>query len=187
LITLTKIISNIVEAKNRIVKVLGYGKTDIRNAKQVTPFGIDSNPLKDMIAVYSPTSNDSERVVLGYLSASELFAHAGEIRIFSTDANATEKAHVWCRNTGDINIGGTGSSDNPNHLVRWEDLNTQLVNLRQQINLDIIQTFNGHVHIIQNAVPVNPMLPVLADPVLGPMTDVTLDISSAKAQKLLIE
>lgn len=178
---ISKVISSVIEKANRVIKVLAFGRQDSRSAKQVTPFGIDSVPVKDMLAVYASTQNDSERVVIGYLPLAELRAAVGEIRLFATDNDGVEQNRLWLYKNGKIDIGGTGASNNPNHLVRWEDLDTSLQNMLTQINT-AVTVFNAHTHPY-----VNVAVPATTSPTATPMTPPTLNISSAKTTKLLIE
>lgn len=98
--------SELGEFGRRILKFLRYGKSDSQTSNEVAPFGIDSNPIKDMIAVYGPTSDKGETVIIGYLNKNQL-AEIGETRLFSTDANGTTlKFSVWLKNNGTLELGG---------------------------------------------------------------------------------
>jgi hypothetical protein len=44
------------------------GKSDVRECIEVSPYGIDSNPIKDMIALYGPTGENGKDVIIGYLN-----------------------------------------------------------------------------------------------------------------------
>ena len=76
-------ITRVNEITNRFIKLLRFGKSDSRTADQFAPYGIDSKPIKDLVALYSPTQNDGELACIGYISRSEL-TKSGEIRVFST-------------------------------------------------------------------------------------------------------
>jgi len=64
MITLAKVKDSFIENFKLIIKVLQFGP---KTAKQISPFGIDSNPLENYTAVYSETSNAGESVILGYI------------------------------------------------------------------------------------------------------------------------
>ena len=57
---------------------------------EAMPYGVDSNPIKDMVAVYSETTGKGETVIIGYLNKN-LKAEVGEFRTFSTDSNGGRK------------------------------------------------------------------------------------------------
>ena len=44
--------TSIDELSRRIIKFLRLGRSDVQDSIQVAPFGFDSCPVKDMIAVY---------------------------------------------------------------------------------------------------------------------------------------
>ena len=113
---LTKVISAEVKESFRIVKVLGLGKDDVRTADVSAPYGIDSNPVADMIAIYSDTYVSGEPVIIGYINQDQVAA-PGELRLYSTDDNAEEKNYIWLKNSGTIEIGG--DADN---MVRYSEL-----------------------------------------------------------------
>ena len=59
---LVKVISSEIDnTKRRIVKFLRYGKSDVQTSFEAMPFGIDSSPTKDMIAIYAPTGENGKR------------------------------------------------------------------------------------------------------------------------------
>jgi hypothetical protein len=115
--------------KRRVVKVLRSGKSDVQTAFEAAPFGIDSNPLKDMIALYAPTTEKGKTVIIGYLRASQLKAAIGETRLYSTDGNGTEKTFLWLKNDGTIEVGG--STD---FMVRYSKLEEAFNDLKDKWN-----------------------------------------------------
>jgi len=137
---ITNILSTAFDSvKRRLIKVRVLGLNDIRTAFEVTPFGIDSNPIKDMRAIYSETANKGKRVIIGYFNKNQLAA-VGETRLFSTDANGTLKTYVWLLNDGTIKIGG-----DTKHMVRFEELETAFNKLKSDFN-SLVTTYNSHVH-----------------------------------------
>ncbi len=155
---LVKVISSEVNKINqRLIKVLRFGKADVQTPIQAAPYGLDSNPIKDMVAVYGKTESDSNTIIIGYLNKSSL-ANPGEYRTFCTDANGTEKFYTWMKVNGTIEIGG-----DTNFAVKYTELKTEFDKLKLTVN-ELIAKYNTHVHVIVNAVPLNPILPVSSTP-----------------------
>lgn len=125
--------------RNRIVKALRFGKTDTRTAKEVGPYGTDSNPIKGMSAVYSQTSNKRDRVIIGYLNKNQL-AESGEHRTYSTDDQGELKFYIWQKKDGTCEIGG-----NSDFMVRFNALKSGFDQLVDDHN-DLVSKFNSHVH-----------------------------------------
>lgn len=131
--------SNTNDLKQRLIKVLRMGKGDVQTSIQATPYGLDSNPIKDMIAVYSKTETDGSTVIVGYLNKNSIAA-VGELRLFSTDANGVEKFYTWLKNDGTIEIGG-----NQNFAVKFNELKTEFNKLKQSHN-DFLTEYKTHTH-----------------------------------------
>ncbi len=148
--------------KRLVVKVWN-GKSDTRTAIQTTAYGIDSNPVKGMVAIYAKTELDGNEYIIGYLNKNCLAA-TGETRIFSTDANGVLKAYSWHKNDGNIEFNG-----NADNLVRYAALNTQLQNEVTAINAELTKI----------ATALNGLIPGIY-----PMQPITLNISSAKINDL---
>jgi len=146
----------------RVVKVWN-GKSDTRTAIEANPHGIDSNPVKGMVAIYAKTEMDGNEYIIGYLNK-ECLAEPGETRIFSTDENGTLKAYSWHKADGNIEF--NGDADN---LVRYAALNTDLQNQVNAINAELAKISTALNGII---------------PGIYPMQPITLDISSAKIDDL---
>jgi hypothetical protein len=137
MLNITKVIStSFDDLQRRIIKVLRKGKSDVQTPMESAPFGIDSNPIKDMIAVYGQTEEKGKTVIIGYIDKNKLAA-SGETRLYSTDNNGNLKTYVWLKNDGTMEIGG-----NTKHMVRYEELNTALQNFKtlMQTELGKIQT-----------------------------------------------
>jgi hypothetical protein len=99
---LTSTISTALDSLKRIVtKISRYGAAT--QGIQVAPFGIDSNPIAKLLAVYAETDNQGQPIILGYVNVNSLAA-AGETRIFSTDADNNLKAQVWCLANGKVQM-----------------------------------------------------------------------------------
>lgn len=117
------------DAGKRLLKVLSIGGA--LTAKESAPFGVDSNPIANMTAVYAPTSNVSERVVIGYINKNQI-AGAGESRLYSVDANGALQSYIWNKANGTLELNGNTYS-----AVRYQTLNTQLQSLITQINTQL--------------------------------------------------
>ncbi len=122
--SITKVISSkFDDLKNRIVKVLRFGKDDVVTAYQASPYGIDSSPIKDMVAIHANTSVRGEDVIVGYINKDQV-ASPGEIRIHN------DKNYIHIKDTGIIEIGG-----NTDHLVLHSVMQTQFNILRNDLNM----------------------------------------------------
>lgn len=152
---LVRVISAILDsASRRIVKVRVLG-SDTQTGLEALPYGTDSNPIKDMVAVYAPTLQKGKTVVIGYINKNQLAA-IGEHRIYSTDEQGNLKFSIWLKNDGTCEIGGTVG-----HLTRFEQL---------EIGFNkFVLDFNNHVH-SGNGVP--------------PLVPTTAEISTAKINEL---
>ncbi|MCK4521530.1 MAG: hypothetical protein KAU20_03070, partial [Nanoarchaeota archaeon] len=111
----------------------------MRESKVSAPHGIDSSPVEDLIAVYSPTQQNGRDVILGYLCRNAL-ADVGELRLFSTDSNGVEKNYIWLKNNGSIELGG--DADN---AVRYSKLEKAFNELKDDHN-NLASSFVSHVH-----------------------------------------
>jgi hypothetical protein len=161
---LVQIISTTIDKlKRRVPKFTYRGPKDVQTAYQIGPHGVDSVPIKDMIAVYGDTNADGSTVILGYINKNAL-AKEGEMRIFATDANGGLKGYVWLKNTGICEI--MGSTDN---AVRWLALNTQLQALVTAQNVE-----NTKI-----ATAISALIPGLYVP-----APLVLDITSAKITEI---
>lgn len=133
--TLKVILSSIDNLGRRLIKSYRYGNIDVQTPLQASPFGLDSAPIKDMVAVYSKTDNNDTNIVIGYFNKN-LLAEEGETRLFSTDENGLVKTFIWLRNDGKIQLGGT--DDNAVRYQKLKDGLDAMVNLMNQ-NLPLIQ------------------------------------------------
>jgi hypothetical protein len=123
------------QAVTEFVKVIRYGKDDIQTSDQAMPFGIDSKPVKDKIAVHSTTQNKDATVILGYLLQSEKTSE-GETRIFATDQDGVEVFDIYLKNDGTCEFGGSGD-----FFVRYLALNTGLQAFITELNAQLTAGF----------------------------------------------
>lgn len=160
---LLKVISTTVDNLQRRVIKAWNGKSDTRTAIQSTPYGIDSHPIKDMVAIYAKTELDGNEYIIGYLNK-DCLAAIGEMRVFSTNETGTLKAYTWYKNDGTQELNG-----NADNLVRWAALNTQLQNEVTAINVELTKI----------SAALNAIIPGIYT-----MQAITLNINTAKISDL---
>jgi hypothetical protein len=130
---LTRVISTFFDdALSRVVKVYKSGK-NVHSAKQAAPFGVDSNPIANMVAVHAATTVDGRPVIIGYVDKN-LIADVGEIRIFSTNEDGDVETFIHLKNNGQIVLGG--ESDN---AVRYSELDDGLQEFEGDINAEFVK------------------------------------------------
>jgi hypothetical protein len=134
---ITTISTSLSAAKTRLVKALRFGKDDIIERPQIAPYGIDSNPIKGMSALYSETSQKGKGVIIGYINKNQL-AEVGEFRTFSTDATGAIKFFIWQKADGTCEIGG--DSDN---MVRFKPLKDGLADFITAFKLELVEIAAG--------------------------------------------
>lgn len=163
MINLVKVMSTSLVITKRVIKVLRFGKGDVQTSMQASPYGIDSNPIKDMVAVYSDSSEKGKTVIIGYLNKNQL-SDVGETRMYSTDADGVLKTYVWVKNDGTIQLGGTTSN-----IVRFTPLDTAL-----QLQVNLI-----NAELVKIAAAINAIVPGSYVPL-----PIQLNISSAKVNEV---
>ncbi len=134
----------------------------MQTAAVAAPYGIDSNPIKDMVAIYSSTIQQGEPVIIGYINRNSI-AEVGGLRMYSTNAGGQEQVYIYLRASGKIELAG-----NTDNVVRWIPLNAaeqQMVGLVNQ-NFATLATLLGSLGV--TFVP----------------TPVTIDISAAKVEEV---
>lgn len=128
---IVKVISTEIEKKIRFIKFLRFGKIDVQNVKEVSPFGIDGNPLKDMVALYAETSIKGKNYIVGYINPNAI-SKPGELRLYSLKADGSEAAYCYLKDDGTIEV--LGNADN---LVRYSKLNSGLQAEKEKINAEL--------------------------------------------------
>lgn len=123
-----KILSSQLKNAVREIKILRYGKSDVQTPSEILPYGLDSNPIKDMIAMYAPTDQKGETAIIGYINKNQK-AGIGEFRTFCTDANGIEKFYTWMKVDGTFEIGGT-----TNWAVKFNELKIEFNKLKDDHN-----------------------------------------------------
>lgn len=129
MITAAKVISNEIDKlKRRLIKVTRFGKSDTQTSLEAMPFGVDSVPVEDLVAIHVKTAEKGKTMIIGYLNKNSI-AGIGEHRTYSTDADGVEKTYIWLKNDGIIEVGG--SSD---FMVRYSALETAFNELKGRFN-----------------------------------------------------
>ena len=136
MITFSRIKEVTIDKGFRFLKVLQFGA---KTADSVAPFGDDSHPLKDMIAIYAKTSEVSENVVIGYINKNQI-AEVGEKRIFSLKEDGSLSFAIHLKNDGTVEIGG-----NDDNAVRFSKMQEAFDELRDDLNSHITN-YNTHFH-----------------------------------------
>lgn len=166
-----KVISTeIDELGRRIVKFFRLGR-DTRTDEEAAPYGIDSNPIKDMIAIHVETGEKGKSAIVGYINKNQLAA-TGETRIYSTDANGLLKTFIWLKNNGEMEVGG-----NVDFMVRFSGLAEAFNELKDDHN-KLVAAFNSHVHVANNTIATP-----TPDPRI-PVDDSNADITGAKITEI---
>lgn len=140
MINLVKILSTSIDSlKRRVPKYLRLGRKDFQTSLEAGPYGVDSNPTKDTVAVYLKTGENGKTVIVGYINKNQQ-SSPGEYRLFSTDANGVEQSYMWLRADGTIEI--KGDDDN---MVRFSELEIAFDELKSDFN-SLVTAYNAHVH-----------------------------------------
>ncbi len=169
---LVKVISTrIANGGIRLIKFLRMGLFDVQETKVAAPYGVDSNPIEDMVAVYAETSEKGNPVIIGYLNKNQI-ADIGEYRTFSTDEDGVEQFYMHLKNDGIAEIGG-----DTDFMVRYSELESAFNELRDDYNAFLIK-YNAHVH---PGVVVGPGSTLITPSVESPST---ADISGAKIDEI---
>ena len=119
----------------RRIKVLRYGTKDVQTPLDAAPFGIDSNPIPKVKAIYAQTEEDANPFVIGYVIQDKI-AEIGECRLFSLMEDGSVSTFIHLRNDGTINL--AGDADN---AVRFQPMADAIEANKAAIN-DIIQKWN---------------------------------------------
>ena len=168
------ILTRVKSATKDFIKVLVYGKNDIRTADNVAPHGLDSKPVENDLAIYGKTNNSASSVILGYLK-NFTETKAGETRLFATDKKGKEVFSMHFKNDGICYFGG--DSD---FMVRFSELEKAYNQLKDDHDA-LVNAFNRHVH--ATAATGAPSTPTVV-PLIIPVIKSTGDISNAKINEI---
>lgn len=126
---IVKVLSTRVVDGFRNVKFLRMGKDDVQETEQIAPHGIDSNPVKDMVAIYAPTLQQGEPVIIGFINKKLIDLEPGETSVFSTDENGALSTFIHMLADGTMKIGG--DADN---AVRYGQTAASINELKDDVN-----------------------------------------------------
>jgi hypothetical protein len=103
----------------------------------VAPFGDDSHPLKDMVALYANTSESGDNIIIGYINKNHIAA-IGEKRIYSLKEDGSLSFAIHLKNDETCEIGGA-----VDFAVRYNALNTALQEEVVKINQELTKIASG--------------------------------------------
>ena len=149
----------------RIVKVLVMGKDDLRTPASIGPYGDDSHPIEEVIALYGSTGEKGDDVIIGYINKNQI-AKLGERRLFSTDSKGNVKAFVYLKNDGKLALNG-----DEHNATRHSPLDSSLSSLVNSINAELTKVAAGLAGVGGVYVP----------------TPLSIDISNAKSDDVQIK
>jgi hypothetical protein len=182
------------DVKRLIVKVLFRGKLidgkgDLRTPKELSSYGIDSNPIAGKRAGYAKTGVDGKYYILGYLNTDRK-AEPGESRMFSTDDEGGFKFNVWVRKNGEVLIGDSDVPDDyDNFLTKYNEMKEAFDELVEDhnnlVNLvnSLIANFNGHTHATSCGAGAGTAV-VTTNTEANTGSESTADMEPAKAEKI---
>lgn len=126
--------SAVIEGGKRVIKAMQYG---LKTADEIAPFGVDSQPLENMTAVYCDTATDGDKVIIGYINLKQEAA-AGEFRLYSLKEDKSLAAYVWAKNTGDLELNGK-----EDFAVRFNALEQALQQQDAAVNAELTKIATG--------------------------------------------
>lgn len=125
----SKVLQSAIKDTVRKVQILLFQRA--REVQQSVPYGIDSVPVKDMVAVYSATGEMGQSVIIGYLYK-DAVAEVGSIRLYS------ENGYVHLRANGNLELLGT--ADN---AMRYAAFNSVIQSYLTSQNAAILAGFTA--------------------------------------------
>jgi len=143
---LVNIISSRILDSKILLKFRRMGKNDVQETPIVAPYGVDSNPIAGMVALYAETGEKGKNVLVGYLNKNAR-AGVGELRFYATNNEGTEQNYIWFRSDGNLEI--NGDDDN---MVRYSELKAGFDQLLSDHN-QLVQNVNAF---FQNYLPGSP-------------------------------
>jgi hypothetical protein len=164
---LANVLGSVIRGTRRIVQVSLFKKA--REIPQALPYGVDSAPVREMVAVYANTADMGNSVIVGYVYK-DAVAEVGSIRLYS------ENGYVYLRANGNLELLGDSK-----HMVRYEELETGFNSLKQSVT-DLTNAFNTHVH--ATVASLGTPLPPTTVPTVIPAIPPTATITGAKINEI---
>lgn len=177
---LTKVISAKIQGAVSYVKYLGLGKSDVQETPQVSPYGIDSAPIKDMVGLYVETGVKGENVLIGYIFKSAV-ALPGEIKLYSQNEAGVEQAFIHLKNDGDIYFKG-----DDDRLVRYSKLKDALDEIEGKLN-DHIEHWNSWCNTYVPGSPTTVGLPATAISLVSTPSAANIDAAKIDALRCALD
>ena len=178
MIKFTRVNDSFTEKAKRLIKTLGFGKNDVQTPSSISPFGIDSNPVKGMLAIQAESSVLGESVVIGYINEG-VIAAKGETHLFSTNADGEEQFRIKLRDNGTIEIGG--DADN---AVRFSELKSGFDQLKTDFD-NLVTAYNSHIHVTTATIGATAVVGVLS-PTIAAGTPSTATIDASKIDEIKV-
>lgn len=167
----------------RTVDVVRMG-VDAQTPDEASPWGVDSNPVNDVGAVFSESVEKGSPVCLGYFIRNKKAAK-GETRLFATNSAGAEQTRIWLHADGTVELGGTGDAgSNANHAVQYEALKTQFDELNDKFNT-LVQKWNAFCNVYAPGSPSTTGSP--ATLATSTVSQSSADLTSAKLTKIKVE
>jgi hypothetical protein len=174
--TAVKVISTAIESGVRFIKYLRFGRSDVQESREAMPWGIDSNPIENAVAIYAPTGEKGKAVIIGYINRQQL-ADVGENRIYSTDSSGEESFYLHFKNDGTAEFGGDAD-----FLARFNELKAGFDELKSDFN-SLVTAYNSHIHITTATVGATPT-PGVISPTTSTGSTSTASIDAAKINEI---
>ena len=166
---LANVLGSVIRGTRRIVQVSLFKKA--REIPQALPYGVDSAPVREMVAVYANTADMGNSVIVGYVYK-DAVAEVGSIRLYS------DNGYVYLRANGNLELLGDSK-----HMVRYEELETGFNSLKQSVT-DLTTAFNSNLHTVVGAIPAAPPTVPTVTPPLAPAIPPTATITGAKINEI---
>ena len=128
----------VINTGRRILKILTFGKISVNDVNEASPFGLSSSAPNGTTAVYSESTSNGEKILLGYLNTNQTGVERGGFKIYSTDDTGQVQTYIYLRPNGDIELGG-----NNDNLIRFSALDSGLSNLDTQIQAELTKIAAG--------------------------------------------
>lgn len=120
MITIAKIIGSVITNGIKYIKLTRFGRNDHQEVIQITPFGIESTPVKDLKTIHTNTINDSKSLSIGIVCKHEK-TQEGETRVYATNSAGVTQFEIYLKSNGTCQFNGTGE-----FLTKYNALDTAL-------------------------------------------------------------
>ena len=126
---LARLNSSAINRFYRIIKSV-WGNNVTETSNLAVPYGMDCNPPQNEITVVAETGNNSDSIVVGFVTKNVLEDLVlGECGLYAKDANGGIVATIKMRNSGDVEVNG-----NDDFMVRFSKLEEAFNELQDRYN-----------------------------------------------------